>query len=131
MTAHYENDLKARTHNTALVSTIVTETWITDLTHFLTPNGSIAPAAGPARRWAERWTRLVAVATAPLEMASMPSPVPCWPRPGRQRCPGILETDLDPATGDVVWGCPVCDQRGRIHHWQGSLWDGTTRVPRG
>ena len=44
---------------------------------------------------------------------------------------GVLETDLDPATGDVVWGCPICGQQGRIHHWQGSLWDGTARVPRG
>ncbi|MFO1419420.1 MAG: hypothetical protein U1F59_00365 [Candidatus Competibacteraceae bacterium] len=91
----------------------------------------IAPVAGPARRWAERWTRLIADATALPGAESETSPVNCRRRPGRLRCAGVLETDLDPATGDVVWGCPICGQQGRIHHWQGSLWDGTARVPRG
>jgi hypothetical protein len=114
----------------AEISTIMTETWITDLTHFLTPHGSIAPAAGPARQLAERLTRLVAAATAPPGVASDNSPVQCWRRPGRQRCAGAIETDLDPATGAVVWWCPVCGQQGQIHHWQGSLWDGTARLQR-
>ena len=109
----------------------MTETWITDLTHFLTPQGMIAPAAGPARRFAEQLTRLVAAATAPPGVEAKPSPVPCWRRPGRQRCTGLIATAVDPAAGDVVWECPVCGQQGRIHHWQGSLWDGTARVPRG
>ena len=38
-----------RHHSQAEVATIVTETWITDLTHFLRPQGAIAPPAGPAR----------------------------------------------------------------------------------
>jgi hypothetical protein len=109
----------------------VTETWITDLTHFLTPQGAIAPPAGPARQFAERLTRLVAVATAPPEEAVSTPSVPCWRRPDHQRCAGLLETDLDPMTDEVVWWCPVCGQQGRIHHWQGSLWDGTARLPRG
>ena len=109
----------------------MTETWITDLTHFLTPQGAIAPPAGPAWRFAERLTRLVAAATAPPGAEARPSPVPCWRRPGRQRCPGFIATALDPMTDEVVWWCPVCGQQGRIYHWQGSLWDGTAHLPRG
>ena len=109
----------------------MTETWTTDLTHFLTPQGAIAPPAGPARRFAEQLTRLVATATAPPGAESGLPPIPCWRRPGRRRCAGVIETALNPATGDIVWECPVCGQQGRIHHWQGSRWDGTARLPRG
>ena len=127
--------VKAREERTCApkveMTTIMNETWITDLTHFLTPQGAIAPAAGPARRFAERLTRLVVAATAPPGVEAKPSPVPCWRRPGRQRCTGLIATALDPATGEVIWGCPVCGQQGRIHHWQGSRWDGTARLPRG
>lgn len=87
--------------------------------------------AGRVGQFAERLTRLVAAATAPPGAEARPSPVPCWRRPGRQRCTGFIATAIDPATGEVVWGCPVCGQQGRIHHGQGSRWDGTARLPRG
>lgn len=126
-----QGEERTRAPHQVELATIMTETWITDLTHVLTVQGAIAPPTGPARRFAERLTRLVAAATAPPEAEAKPSPVPCWRRPGRRRCAGVLETALDPATGDVVWGCPVCGQQGRIHHWQGSRWDGMARGPRG
>ncbi len=96
---------------------------------------ALRPAGGAASRTAReadcrRWS--VASRNRSLPGAeSGSSPVPCGRRPGRQRYSGVLETALDPATGDIVWGYPVCGQPGRIHHGPGSRWDGMTCVPGG
>ena len=34
-------------------------TWVTDLTHFLTEDGTIGPKSGPARKLAEYLTKIV------------------------------------------------------------------------
>jgi hypothetical protein len=98
-------------------------TLITDLTHFLTDAGAIAPMPGPARRLAEFLGRVVADATTPTSMQSFEAGVKCTRRPGRKPCPGVIETDIDPKTNTIEWWCPECGENGYIRNWAGTLWD--------
>ena len=102
------------------------DTWVTDLTHFLTKEGEIAPKSGPARKLAEYLTKIVVDATTyPWEEPKCP-PVKCRRRPGRKSCAGVIGTDIDPDTDAIMWWCPVCGDNGTITSWQESLWDRTT-----
>ena len=98
-------------------------TFVTDLTHFLTEDGAIAPMPAPARRLADFLTGLVAsVASPPAEPFPLQK-MACRRRPGRKPCAGRIEADVDPETDDIVWCCPVCGDNGVISNWQGSFWD--------
>ncbi len=99
------------------------DTWITDLTHFLDETGQIAPADGPARRLAEHFTAIVAMASLPELVIPSEYRVRCRRRPGRKPCGGYIEADFDPDTEDIVWWCAKCDDRGYIRNWKGSIWD--------
>jgi|SRR3990172_1280850 len=101
------------------------DTLITDLTHFLAPDGSIGPQDGPAKRLADYLTKIVVDATAPIGMGSRSTVVRCRRRPGRRPCVGEIETNVDPETEQIIWWCPVCGEKGSISHWKGSLWDCT------
>jgi hypothetical protein len=83
-------------------------TFVTDLTHFLTKEGAIAPMPVQARRLAEFLGDVVAVATTPN---ADPQRVKCWRRAGRKPCPGAIETDFE-EDDRIVWWCPVCGENG-------------------
>ncbi|MEW6219500.1 MAG: hypothetical protein AB1634_08190 [Thermodesulfobacteriota bacterium] len=97
--------------------------WIADLRDLLDAHGHIAPAAGPARRLAEHFTAIVAMVSRPEPVIPEEFRVRCRRRPGRKRCAGILEVDLDPDTEEILWYCPLCADHGRIGNWQGTIWD--------
>ncbi len=59
---------------------------ITDLTHFLLPDGSIAPKDGPARRLADYLTSIVVAETTPIQTQSTAMVVHCRKRPNRRPC---------------------------------------------
>jgi hypothetical protein len=31
--------------------------------------------------------------------------------------------ELDPASGHIVWQCPICGDNGLIHGWEDTLWN--------
>jgi hypothetical protein len=101
----------------------VGDTWITDLSHLLDESGSIAADRGPARRIAEYLTSIVAMASRPELVIPPEYRVQCRRRPGRKRCVGYIEVDLDADTEDIVWWCPVCGDNGYIRNWKGTVWD--------
>jgi hypothetical protein len=101
----------------------LSDTWITDLTHFLDKEGRIAPERGPARRMAEFLTSIVSMASRPELVIPQKCRVQCRRHPGRKPCPGMIEVDLDPETEDVIWWCPVCGDNGYIRNWKGTVWD--------
>lgn len=96
--------------------------YVADLPRFLTEKGAIAPPSGPARRFADVLTLLVATATAPPSAQSLTSNVNCFRRPGNVRCEGAIETAFA-QDGAILWMCPACESRGIIRHWSGTLWD--------
>src|SRR5687768_11848660 len=101
------------------------DTWITDLAHFLTRDGAIAPTSGPARRFAEFLAKLAGDATTLSSDGSTNTRVKCRRRPARKLCPGEIETGIDAESEDIVWSCPVCGDNGIIRNWKGSMWDCT------
>ncbi|PZN31233.1 MAG: hypothetical protein DIU71_10415 [Proteobacteria bacterium] len=104
----------------------MTDCWIVDLGHYLTPNGAIAPIDGRARQLAEYWTSIVVHATANF---AHPPPLPCRRRPGREACGGHLDIHIEADSDAIHWSCPACRERGLIRGWQGTLWDGFNDPP--
>ena len=101
------------------------DTWITDLTHFLTDDGEIGLKSGPARKLAEHLTKIVLEATTESWRGPDQTAVRCRRRPRRKRCAGEIETDIEPDTDAIIWWCSDCDDNGTISNWQGSRWDRT------
>lgn len=99
------------------------DTWVTDLTHFLNENGSIAPLSGSARKLAEHIVAIVAELSSELADIGGFEKVPCRRRPGRRRCGGLIESWVDPETGEICWHCPRCGDNGYIRNWEGTMWD--------
>jgi hypothetical protein len=104
----------------------VSDTWIIDLRHYLTPTGAIADLSPRGRRLAEYFASIVADATTELDE---PPTVRCRRRPGRRRCDGIVMSY--PAVDEhdsIHWYCPLCDDNGVITGWQNTLWDGFAEI---
>jgi len=96
--------------------------WITDITHFLDENGEMIKEPPQARKLGEYLAAIIV-------MASYPDPeyegykVLCRRRPKRKPCSTEVAAWLDPETDDVVWICPVCQDKGIISNWRGTIWD--------
>ena len=93
--------------------------YVIDLTHYLDPKGAIAPERGPARKFADFVTAVVAHATDLDRPDDTPGPL-CFKC--RKRDQHFVETGL---TDDnlVVWRCLACRTQGQASNWQGSFWD--------
>ena len=99
--------------------------YVIDLTHYLDPRGAIAPEQGPARKFADFLTAVVAHATDFDRPDETPGP-PCFKCRKRNRRAvdtGVTEDDR------VVWHCVACGTHGQISNWQGSFWDLTSGQP--
>ena len=97
-------------------------TWIVDLSHYLTQAGAIADMPSRARLLAEYFASIVVDATSNLDD---PPSVQCRRRPAHRRCTGLIM--CYPANDDldrIYWYCPACNDNGMISGWQGTLWDG-------
>lgn len=101
---------------------VLRNTYLTNLADFLTEKGAISPKSGPAKRFADVLTMVVAEATALPSVQLSISHLDCFRRPGNVRCHGKIETAFD-ADGAILWGCPVCKSHGSIRNWEGTLWD--------
>ena len=97
------------------------DTWITDLTHFLTEGRLHAELPGPARKLASYLASIV-VAVTSVEPDG-PLGVRCRRRPGRRPCPGEIEGYIDPQSQRIHWACLVCGDNGLISNWQKTMWD--------
>jgi len=93
--------------------------YVIDLTHYLDPKGAIAPERGPARKFADFVTAVVAHATDFDRPDDTPGPL-CFKC--RKRDQRFVETGL---TDDnlIVWRCLACGTEGQVSNWQGSFWD--------
>lgn len=96
--------------------------YVIGLTHYLHRKGAIAPERGPARKFADFLTAVVAHATGFDRPEETPGPLcfKCRKRDRRAVDTGITEDDR------VVWRCVACCTQGQISNWQGSFWDLTS-----
>ena len=99
------------------------DTWITDLTHFLDENGEMIKEPPQARKLGEYLAAIVVMASYPDPEYPPEYKVLCRRRPKRKPCLTEIAGWLDPETDDVVWICPVCQDKGIISNWRGTIWD--------
>ena len=100
-------------------------TWITDITHFLDENGEMIKEPPQARKLGEYLVAIIVMASYPVPEYPPEYKVLCRRRPKRKPCLTEIAGWLDPETDDVVWICPVCQDKGIISNWRGTIWDMT------
>jgi hypothetical protein len=115
------------THNVGLDMddpSVMPNTWIIDITHYLDEHGAIVTAPAPARRLAEHFAAIVRAVTCEPCEAAIASIVRCRRRPGRKPCPGQIRAaiTLDDQM-NIAWECPSCGDKGLISNWHGTIWD--------
>ncbi len=99
--------------------------YVIALTHFLDARGAIAPERGPARKFADFLTAVVAHATDFDRPDETPGPF-CFKCRKRDR--HVVDTgfaDVD----RVAWRCVKCGTEGLISNWQGSFRDMSSGLP--
>lgn len=89
--------------------------YVTDIRHFLTPKGDIAPLEGQALRMAQFITAVIAHET-DMDSQRGPGPV-CF------KCEdGAVRTSRGPEAL-IQWHCPACLAEGVVSNWVGCFWD--------
>ena len=99
------------------------DTWFTDITHFLDENGDMIKEPSQARKLGEYLAAIIAMASYPDPEYPPEYKVSCRRRPNRKPCLTEIAAWLDPDNDDVVWICPVCQDKGLISNWRGTMWD--------
>jgi hypothetical protein len=98
------------------------DVWITDLRHFLEPDGDLGPKSGPARSIAAYLASIVGWVTAAGVAGHTRTNVFCRRRPDRRPCEGEIRAGFEDSE-TIGWECPVCGDRGTIAGWSGTRWD--------
>jgi len=99
------------------------DTWITDISHFLDENGELISEPSQARKLGEFLAAIIVMASYPDPEYPHEYRVSCRRRPNRKLCQTDIAGWLDPETDDVVWICPICQDKGLIRNWRGTIWD--------
>jgi hypothetical protein len=101
----------------------MSDTFVVDLRHYLTPAGSIAEMPPRARLLAEYCASIVVDATSNLDG---PPTVRCRRWTKNRSCTGIIMSFPAPDEPDsIYWHCPVCHDNGLIRGWRHTFWDGS------
>jgi len=98
------------------------DNWITDMTHFLDERGRLPEKYG-SRRIANHLGSIVTALTTSHSAVPRELLLSCRRRPKRKACSGKIIAGFEPGTANIIWSCPVCDDRGLIHNWQNTIWD--------
>lgn len=102
----------------------MSDTWITQLRHFLNEQGEFPEELpAPARKLAMFFAKIVETTT-----AGERGVVRCRRRPNRSPCPGRIEAALD-GVAEIRWNCPVCGDCGVLSGFAGTQWDKSTLPP--
>lgn len=96
-------------------------TWITDITDFMLPDGSLPD--GPAGRMARYFGSIVSAASVQPAGPWVDVAIRCRRRPGRRPCPGHIRLRSLDIPSHVEWHCTSCGDNGVISHWRGTRWD--------
>ena len=108
--------------------------WVVDMRHYLDEETGDLPEGlpTPVLNLALFFGSIVAWVTDHLPDGDWHTNVPCRRSPGRRRCLGDIVAELDPASGHIVWQCPICGDNGLIHGWEDTMWNrhgGARAVP--
>lgn len=101
----------------------MSQTFVTNLTHFLDEKGSIPDSLPrPARKLADNFTHIIANVTTEPRLNIRPN-LACWGKLGKKKCHGSIDASIDLDTFNICWHCSACGDNGSISQWEGSFWD--------
>ena len=97
----------------------MTNTYVTDITHYLNESGELADMPAPARKLASFLGLLIDASSQVVPIADRDTRIRCRKR----GCQGSIRVSLPARDSEIDWHCPVCGLNGVIRKWQGSKWD--------
>ena len=98
-------------------------TWITNMNHFLDEMGAIPDRPRMVAGVRDHLGAIVVFVTGSSASDEDWSPVRCRRRPRRKPCQGWIRARLDPDSRQIMWMCPICEDRGVISGWEHTPWD--------
>ena len=97
----------------------MSNTLITDITHYLDERGEMAEMPAPARKLASFLVLLIDQSTSVGSVNYDDTGIRCRAK----KCEGIILSRLTEDTKEIIWHCPVCGHNGVIRSWQNTKWD--------
>jgi hypothetical protein len=98
--------------------------------HYLDETGAIPDHVHAATGIRDHLASIVEFVTSRSITEEERSSIRCRRRPGRKPCRGWIRTRIDPESREIVWNCPVCNDRGVISGWENTQWDLSNRRTR-
>jgi predicted RNA-binding Zn-ribbon protein involved in translation (DUF1610 family) len=100
----------------------MSNTYVTDITHYLDENGELAEMPEAARKLASFHVLLIDAATQAVPTHDHDTHIRC----SANACTGSIRASVTSKDGEIVWHCPKCGHNGVIRNWQGTKWDQTS-----
>lgn len=101
----------------------MSDTWITDLRHYLDDDGDLAPLPNQALNIALHLCSIVEWMTSLPQRDIHATNVTCRRSPGRKRCTGPIHANFIENGSVIRWSCLICGDNGIIRGWQETRWD--------
>jgi predicted RNA-binding Zn-ribbon protein involved in translation (DUF1610 family) len=99
----------------------MSNTYVTDITHYLDATGELAEMPGEARQLASFLALLVDAATQVMPARNYNTRIRCR----AAACTGSIRASVASEDSEILWECPQCGHHGIISNWQETKWDQT------
>jgi len=97
----------------------MSETYVTDITHYLDEAGELAKMPEPARKLASFLVLLIDATTQAFPAGDYDTRIRCR----KTACTGSIRTSLASMADAISWYCPKCRHNGIIRNWQDTKWN--------
>ena len=98
----------------------MSETYITDITHYLDDQGElVSTMPGPARKLASFLVLVIDSVSQDIPVDGHDTRIRCL----QHGCSGSIRASLMSMNDEISWACPDCGHNGVISNWQGTKWN--------
>jgi len=97
----------------------MSETYVTDITHYLDERGELANMPSPAKKLASFLVLLIDSTTSVGSANYDDTGIRCRTK----GCSGSVLSGLTEDAAEILWHCPICGHNGVIRNWQNTKWD--------
>ena len=97
----------------------MSETYVTNITHYLDENGEIDYMPAPAKKLASFLVLIIDNTTSTGSINYDDTGIRCRKR----GCHGSILSRLAEGAEEILWQCPICGHNGIIRNWQDTKWD--------
>jgi hypothetical protein len=96
---------------------------VTNITHFLNEDGSLADLPREAADLLDFLGQVVAAASFSYDLPVATAGEICCADVKGRRCNGFIEVWVDTGGHYIGWECLECGDEGMISGWEGTVWD--------